>query len=196
MKQATAALVAFLLILGSQMHASADGPDGTIAAADRDALDAALADLLSYKGDESPLKLMMADPSGRFAVAPDSAKWPLTVNAILERCNAKWQGLSKSEWRGLREAAADLVARVERKDGFTGFPSKHERFHASRGEESGPFDLYRPIHAWAPGYSRDKALVVVRLSIPWSIHSADATYLIRKTESGWTIVRREFAIYV
>jgi len=36
----------------------------------------------------------------------------------------------------------------------------------------------------------------VRLSIPWSMHSADATYLLRKTTSGWTVVRREFAIYV
>ena len=195
MKRTTAALLA-LLVWASPVHARSSGSKHPVTSADRHVLEAALADLLSYEGEESPRKLMTADASGRFAVAPDSAESPLAVSAILERCIAKWHGLEPKEWRGFKEAATHLVKRVKRKEGFAGFESAHPRFRGPYAEEPDPLSPYRPIHAWAPGYSRDKSLAVVRLSIPWSMHSADATYLMRRTETGWTVVRREFAVYV
>src|SRR5712664_1347699 len=99
-----------MVIAASHGHSGTEGPTPAIPAVDREVLESALADLLSYKGDDSPLKLMMPDTStGGFAVTPDSAEWPLTVDPVLEREATKWQGLSVSESRGLRGAAAHLV---------------------------------------------------------------------------------------
>jgi hypothetical protein len=194
-RRPTAVLLALLVSWGSAANARSKEPKQPITSADRLVLEAALADLLSYEGEESPRKLMTADASGRFAVAPDSTRSPLTTSALLERGIAKWEGLEPEEWRGFKEAATHLVKRVKRKEGFAGFQSAHPLLRGPHGKESDPTDPHRPIHAWPPGYSRNKALAVVQLSVPWSMHSADALYLVRKTETGWRIVRREFAVY-
>ena len=95
-----------------------------------------------------------------------------------------------------RHAGDADLSRVEHKQGFRGFQSHHPDTHLSREERDNPLELDRPIQAWPPGYSNDKRVALVRLSIPWSIHSAVATYLLSKTSSGWIAVRRDLAIYV
>jgi hypothetical protein len=54
----------------------------------------------------------------------------------------------------------------------------------------------RPIQAWPPGYSRDKSLCIVRLVIPWSMHHADATYLLVQRKARWVVLVRQFVYYV
>jgi hypothetical protein len=54
----------------------------------------------------------------------------------------------------------------------------------------------RPVYAWRPGFTADQKYAVVSLSIPWSMHHADATYLLEKKGDTWVIVLRQFVYYV
>ena len=71
------------------------------------------------------------------------------------------------------------------------------RVAATQPTQPSDFDK-RPIQAWSPGYTSDRKFAVVQLSVPWSMHHADATYLLRWDEpSGkWSIVLRQFVYYV
>ena len=54
----------------------------------------------------------------------------------------------------------------------------------------------RPLHAWPPGYSADGQYAIVFLSIPWSMHHADGTYLLARDGEVWRVVLRQFVYYV
>jgi hypothetical protein len=59
MKRVSAAVIIAMVIAASHGHSGTEGPTPAIPAVDREVLECALADLLSYKGDDSPLKLMI-----------------------------------------------------------------------------------------------------------------------------------------
>ena len=54
----------------------------------------------------------------------------------------------------------------------------------------------RPIRAWPPGYTRGGRYAIVFLSIPWSMHHADGTYLLERDGNGWKVLLRQFVYYV
>jgi len=53
----------------------------------------------------------------------------------------------------------------------------------------------RTTRAWRPGYSKDGQLAIVMFSIPWSIHHADATYVLVRQDGAWKVRVRQFVIY-
>ena len=54
----------------------------------------------------------------------------------------------------------------------------------------------RPVLAYAPGFTADGRFAAVSLILPWSIHHADATYLLARDGDGWRIVLRQFVYFV
>jgi hypothetical protein len=54
----------------------------------------------------------------------------------------------------------------------------------------------RPITAAPPGYGDERTIAVVVLSFAWSIHSGDATYVLRYDGKQWKVISRHFAYYL
>jgi hypothetical protein len=169
------------------------------AVTDEDVLDAALADLATYVGEDSPVAFrgVVAAP---LLVARDAADWPVTEAALLDRHEFKaWQAFPRSEEAALAQAAQNLVSRTTRHAGFGVFRSDNPRIQIF-APESAPKPKYsflaaRPIRMWPPGYSADNRIAIVRMSIPWSIHHADGTFVLANRQGAWSVLVREFIYY-
>lgn len=162
---------------------------------DFSALNFVLQDLLTYTGDDSPV-LIRDSPPSELIFAPDAAAWSQTIDAVLYRQEEKpWANLTAAQQILLLEAASNLVLRVNSADAFTGYEPVDKRIRIF-SDPTTPDVFNRPIRAWSPGYSQDKSIAVVRLSIPWSIHHVDGTYVLARSDTGWTILVRQFVYYV
>ena len=171
---------------------------GLATVTDHEVLDLVLGDLLSKASEES-LVSAHGGPPGRLTISSRSATQPITMENVLYRHEREpWRNLTEASLPQLREAAASLVSRVE-SGGFSGFQSSDLRVSVREPldhQAESPEALFdRPIEAWPPGYSSDGVLAVVCLSIPWSIHSSTATYVLVKSSRRWTIVVRQFVYY-
>jgi hypothetical protein len=51
------------------------------------------------------------------------------------------------------------------------------------------------VVAYPPGYTADGTFAAVSLILPWSIHHADATYLLARDGDRWRVVLRQFVYY-
>jgi len=174
-------------------------PEPTVSPSDEPVLEAALADLVTYVGKDSPVAFHGAVETP-LLVAPEPADWPVTTAAVLKRHEPQsWQAFPLSEQGALAEAADNLVARTTRHAGFVGFRSKNPRVKMlTPGATPAPkysFLAVRPIRIWPPGYSAERRLAVVRMSIPWSIHHADGTYVFANRQGSWLLLVRQFVYY-
>jgi hypothetical protein len=169
-----------------------------IAPRDQDVLDVVLGDLLSFAAGHSPVSERGRPPKS-LAFSSRSANWPISVESVLYRHEPEpWQRLPATALPQLQVAAEDLVERTAR-GGFSSFKSTNHRVtvRAPADKETTGEALYdRFIQAWPPGYSPDGSLAVVCLTLPWSIHSATATYVLTKSATGWAVVVRQFVYYV
>ena len=162
-----------------------------------------LEDLVTNLSDENPVA-----PRGKLLetirFSPESATWKQTVDMVLyEHEPQRWQRLTEPQRAAVREAAGHLVAR-------TLTAPQHLELHdvpkpitvidkpaTTDGAERGPPGVFeRPIRAWLPGYSDDQSVAVVRLSIPWSIHHAEATYVLQRADGKWAVLLRQFVYYL
>lgn len=176
---------------------------GSDAGHDSAVLEVVLMDLLTWP--DSPLE--SHETTKRILFSQEGPADRPTVADVLDGKHAKkkWAKLSRIQ-RGLaREAAGDLVRRLEEKDAFKGFRPKETRIVIwdKRGadEKRDPRSLLiRPqvFRAYAPGYSRDRQLAIVRLTFPWSgpMHSGDGTYVLARKEGEWVVLIRVFAYYL
>ena len=193
-----AILLVLLVAAVTPVHA-APATQKSVADLDHAVLETVFADLLAL--DKSPVA-MRDKPPETIRVAPDPAAWPVTAERVLQRHEKKlWEALAPADLDAAKEAAADLLRRHEKHDTFASFASDNPRVRraVTATQPTQPADFNkRPIHAWSPGYTSDRQFAVVHLSIPWSIHHADATYLLRWDEPAgkWTIVLRQFVYYV
>ena len=187
---------------GSQSPAPASTQVGTspsVSALDQEVLEFALADLATYSGKDSPVVVQGA-VAVPLETAPHSADWPVTVEDVLYRHDAKyWKAFPPSDEAALAQAAADLVSRTTGGGGFSGFRSGDSRVKVvePNATPQPPYQFLatRPIRVWPPGFSGDRRLAVVRMSIPWSIHHANATYVLAKRQGNWVLQVRQFVYY-
>ena len=190
-KIALVGLAAILLI----PLAFGETPVDTSKNLDFSALNFVLQDLLTYSGDDSPV-LIKDSPPNELIFAPNAATWPQTVDAVLYRQEEKpWARLTAAQQILVQEAASNLVMRANSTNSFASFKPVDSRIRLFT-DETTPDVFGRPIRAWPPGYSDDNSIAVVRLSIPWSIHHADGTYILARSDTGWTILLRQFVYYV
>jgi hypothetical protein len=162
--------------------------------ADQETLDAALSHLVAdvSKGFLYSIRV------SKVVMASDSASWPISVDQLRRRCERDGPDVATSE-AGFDEAAQEMASRVSRKAGFARFRSRVRGVQSyvppSPGTETNPF-TERPVRAWPPGFSKDKSVAIVRFSVPWSIHSADVTYVLKKSTRGWAVLTRDLCVYV
>ena len=165
---------------------------------DRDhaVIEIALADLLALP--DSPLASRKVPPA-EIKFTPRATSYPVKVTRILmRRDKEKWAALSKDQLDGASEAAEDVARRNYAADGFKPFQPRDPRVRLDDGAPAPGRNLRfdRPVSAWPPGYSADGDYAIVFLSIPWSMHHADATYLLTRDGDGWRVVLRQFVYYV
>ena len=169
-------------------------------AQDRDhvVIEAVLADLLAAK--ESPVAVRGQAPT-EIRFAEKAATYPVTAQGILLRHDKeKWAALSPTELDAATEAANEIVRRHASSDGFKPFVPRDARVNVQAEpttQSARSSVLERPVQAWPPGFTADGRYAIVFLSIPWSMHHANATYLLQRGGGdGWRIVLRQFVYYV
>jgi hypothetical protein len=177
-----------------------------VADLDREVLEAVFADLLTLKDKNSPLA-KRGQPPESIRVAAEPATWKITVEQVLRQHDKKvWEAVSAADMELARAAATDLVRRHEAHDTFAPFTSRDPRVErasattkpATRSTQPLAEIYNRPIRAWSPGYTADRKFAVVQLSIPWSMHHADGTFLLKWDDATakWIVVMRQFIYYV
>jgi hypothetical protein len=172
------------------------------AAVDQQVLETVLHDLLTEPSTDSPVAIRGSAPK-RLLFSPRAAVRPQSVEDVLYRHEKKpWDKLTRVEVVRTHEAAEHLLQRIGANDSFSAFQPKDKRVlirdEAASGKRPAGLRIWydRPIQAWPPGYSQDKSLCIVRLVIPWSIHHADATYILVKRKARWAVLLRQFVYYV
>jgi hypothetical protein len=112
-------------------------------------------------------------------------------------------GLKEEQWRSLtplqRRATEEAARHLERRapDAAGRFDvSLHDIEFREQGQRPPRDDALFNISLTLPGYSASRRVAIVLLSIPWSIHGASATYVLRLVDDKWQVLAREFAIYV
>lgn len=158
-----------------------------------------LEDLLSYRGNDSPVAFGGGPLPTKLLFSVQAAGYRQTVREVLYRdpyYEKAWAARTQEDIRQARQAAAHLVRRIGSFDTFTAFNPEDKRIEIAEKQghrqKSATWSFDRPIQAWPPGYSHNHSFAVVRLSIPWSMHHAEATYLLRKEDGTWKVVLRAF----
>jgi hypothetical protein len=173
---------------------------------DREVLEAVFADLITLRDKNNPVAVR-GQPPESIRVSENPVTWKITVEQVLRQHDKKvWEALSAAEMELARAAASDLVRRHETRDTFVSFTSRDPRVQpvsattkpATRSNLPLAEVYNRPICAWSPGYAADRKFAAVQLSIPWSMHHADGTYLLRWDDATakWVVVLRQFIFYV
>jgi len=175
----------------------------TASSRDMIVLEIVLADLMSYSGSDSPLKSFVvcrrtdADGHKPLLLSQNTLKWKPNSADVLDRQadqEMQWRALTNSEYL-LTQAATNLVSRATPEHSLGNLEFTNTAIEVVASEhQSTRFE--RPIHVWLPGYSDDGTLSIVRLSIPWSLHHADGTYVLIQTNAEWRIVLRQFVYYL
>jgi hypothetical protein len=170
--------------------------------ADRDSavVGAVLKDLLSLPG--SPLETRKGAKK-QILFSSVSLNSRLKPSDILEQTTpGEWKKLSPAQLGLAREAARELVRRLEGKEVLKGLKLEDPRIviwdKAREGSEQDLRSFRRPqvFHAYAPGYSRDQRLAIVRLTFPWSKHSGHGTYVLARIDRGWAVLVRDFVYFL
>lgn len=165
---------------------------------------AALDDLLTYKGKDTPVYGPFSHQKPlAFAVTP--ARYELTVENVLYRQEEKvWKTLTPVEVAASREAAKSLVQRLGTLPPDATFTISDTRLRLRDPRRKDSNDASAALHtlrsdrstqAWLPGYSKDGQLAIVMFSIPWSIHHADGTYVLVRQDGRWKVRVRQFVYY-
>jgi hypothetical protein len=123
---------------------------------------------------------------------------------IVEPVDLKqWAKLSQAQLDCARQAALDLVRRLEEKDAYKGFTPKDERiafwdetrFDAKRFPRMGPW--YPPVlRAYAPGYSRDGRIAILRVSFTSDLHGGSGIYVLTRKEDKWVVLVRDLGYFL
>lgn len=181
-------------------------------------LNAVLADLLTYKGDDSPVVAYWEEGKGK--------QTPPSLYFDPQPClyNCKWQPQAndtKNLWRRLphtdraafntaaehsnwrikvRDIADPRFRPADRRVILPAEMAAREREARKKNKNALPWrwlPWMQPIQAWPPGYSANRKHAVVRMSIPWSIHSATGSFALTERRDGrWVVVFRQFLYYV
>jgi hypothetical protein len=173
----------------------------TNAEQDSAVLEVVLKDLFSCQG--SPLESRNATKK-QILFSPEALMAGLTV--LDERPQTQLKTLSPAQLDLARKANEDLVRRVKAKEFFKDLKLKDERIvvwdkvradaDATIRKVGRRFGGPQVFHAYAPGYSQDRQLAIVRLTFPWSMHSGNGTYVLTRKEGEWVVLSRDFLIYL
>ncbi|MDB5387613.1 MAG: hypothetical protein JWM11_3259 [Planctomycetaceae bacterium] len=186
-------------VLAAQKIADAElVPDNekTDAARDLNVLNVVLSDLLS-KDRKKMVFLRKNDKTGEdeldFSSHPDSQR--VTVKDLLGSSVSpapdaeSWAKLSKLQITAALEGMGSLVCRCKANTDFDSLTALNSKVRMRKGEEVDSNDVaFHLVTAHRPGYSESKNIAVVNVSYFWSLHPAEAIYVLEKNEEKWTII--------
>jgi hypothetical protein len=187
------AVVAGMLVLPCSL-AFAQGEESRVTARDNAVVKAVLEDLLRYHGKDSPL----GDPFGPSKPLP-VMRTPLRGKVSLRAVDScgvdqrPWRTLTEVRQRATEEAARDLERRAPLAGGRWEFSVRDVEIHEEGRRPRNDLGLDGGIDISLPGYSPGGRIAIVLFSMPWSIHSATGTYVLRFDDTSWTVILREFA---
>jgi hypothetical protein len=171
---------------------------------DEEVIETALVDLATSSDEESDV-LRREQGKGRVVFSGESRDWVGTLRQELNSAESEqWKSLGSADRKAAKEAGANIINRVERKQHFAAFRPKdpHIVLWEDDPASTRPADRFgrlqgsRPITAAPPGYADQGRLAVVVLSFAWSIHGGDASYVLRFEGKKWKVISRHFAYYV
>jgi hypothetical protein len=182
-----------VLFLAASCGAPPEAPLIDRRADDQRVLVAALRDLTTEAGDESPVAFRGA-VRAPLQVSSELTTRAVTVEQILEgRDSEEWRAVSKSNGGRLVQAANDLILRISRREDFIPFHSDSSRLEIRRPTQARSDDMFdRSTTMWPPGYSADRQIAIVRMSIPWSVHECIGTFLLERRQDDWLVIARAF----
>ena len=164
-------------------------------AQDQELVAVVLDDLATYQGKDSPIDgIFSPDP---LTLDPRPLPGSPVVDDVLGELEAgDWDDLGDEGRAALREAAQDLESGAGATVGR--FVEGSARVPLYTGDVGAlPVLGFRqaPIRASLPGYSDDRSVGIVVLSIPWSIHGCTGGYVLVRGDTGWRVRIRHFACY-
>ena len=170
---------------------------------DEDVIEAALVDFAT-RSDGASETLQQEQGKGRVIFSGKSRDWVGTLRQELSAESEAWRSMGSTDRNDAKGAGANVIRRVEGKHFFAAFRPKDPRLSVweDAPESTQPaeplrhFNKPRPIHAAPPGYSDQCRLAVVAFSFSSSMHSGDATYVLKFDGKKWNVVSRHFAYYV
>ena len=181
----------------SPLCAAPKPKDEVVTARDNGVLAAVLADLLSYEGEDCPVRgpFSLSRP---LPFAKDPAREEISADDVLYRHETKrWESLTPEQTKTARQAAEHLARRADAPGGQFAITESKIELRGPRRKPSEFSDTFdRPIQAHLPGYSAKGEIAIVRLSIPWSIHSVDGTYILISEGGAWKVLLRQFVYYL
>jgi hypothetical protein len=166
-----------------------------VTARDNVVVTAVLRDLLTYRGKESPLDGPFG-PSLPLPVMRQPLRGPVSLSGGGNACGVEekpWRTLTAAQQRAAEEAARHLERRAPHASGFWNLSLPNVMLHEADARPRSEFGFDGGIDVSLPGYSSGGRIAVVFLTMPWSIHSAMGTYVLRHDEEGWTVLLREYA---
>lgn len=173
----------------------ATATDEVVTARDNLVVAAVLQDLLSWRGRDSPLD----DPFWSSRPLP-LMRTPVRAQLSLSRgqnpCGIDekpWQSLTENQQRATEQAARDLERRAPRASGQWDIRLPGVELHPEDRRPRNELGLQGGVDFSLPGYSPGGRIAVVLVTMPWSIHSAIGTYVLRYDNVGWRVLLRNFA---
>jgi hypothetical protein len=170
-------------------------PDEPVTARDNVVVTAVLRDLLTHRGKESPLDGPFG-PSTPLPLMRKPLRSPVSMSGGGNACGIDqkpWHTLADTQKRAAEQAARHLEQRAPHASGFWNITLPDVTMHEADARPRSEFGLQGGIDVSLPGYSPGGRIAAVLVTMPWSIHSAIGTCVLRHDDGGWTVLLREYA---
>ena len=187
---------------GAGIEATFDGPrDPQL---DRAVIETALLDAVSGSNDTGKAVTDMGRGKELTFSGQGLDHYGGMMRTTLDRAVAgPWKSLPAPDRVAALAARADMIRRMNHGQPFAPFRPTDRRLSlwednpASTRPATRPWGLDgpRPIHLAPPGYGQDGRVALVVLQFPWSVHSGDAVYVLRRQGANWDVISRDCAIF-
>ena len=178
-------------VLCAGFSAAQTGEDAT--RRDNAVVTTVIQDLLTYRGKDSPLDGPFG-PSTPLPLMRKPLRGPVSMARGGNACGIEekpWRALTEMQQRAAEQAARSLERRARVASGVWDIAVPNVTMHDERPRSE--LGLEGGIDVSLPGYSAGGRIALVLVTMPWSIHSAMGTYVLRKDDDGWKVLLRDFA---
>jgi hypothetical protein len=124
-----------------------------------------------------------------YAISHKKSKEIATLKAV--RNSIRNTGFAPGKISPLEHLSLD--ARIVLTDSHRDWMTRNQRVVTRTGRSG-------TARAWAsvgvPTYSQDGNFAIVSMHLPWSIHSADVSILLKRAKAGWSVILVQSVFYV
>jgi len=112
-----------------------------------------------------------------------------------------WKELTGAQVALANEARTNMLGRAQEPGTFDDLHPRDCRLRrqtieeAKRESDAGRREIPYPVSAWLPGFTKDRSYAVIRMLVPWGMHSAGVMFLLAKERGEWRVVSRQYVVY-